>query len=131
MNEFEKKTLKTSRGYTYTYYTADGDHALPCLFFQHGWPDHAEMWKDVASSLRSTKHRMVIPDMLGYGGTDKPSEVEAYKMSEMTKSVSEILEHEGIERVIGVGHDWYAVSFVLMGRNLCCADLGQGVGVLE
>jgi len=45
MDAFEKKTLKTSRGYTYTYYTSDGDKSLPALFFQHGWPDHAQMCK--------------------------------------------------------------------------------------
>ena len=56
MDVFEKKTLKTSRGFTYTYYVADGDKSLPALFFQHGWPDHAAMWAQVASSLRSTKH---------------------------------------------------------------------------
>lgn len=43
MDVFQQKTLKTSRGYTYTYYKADGDESLPTLLFQHGWPDHAEV----------------------------------------------------------------------------------------
>ncbi|OAK97106.1 alpha/beta-hydrolase [Phaeosphaeriaceae sp. SRC1lsM3a] len=108
MDGFEKKTIKTSRGYTYTYYTADGDSALPTLFFQHGWPDHAEMWKAVASSLRSTKHPMIIPDLLGYGGTDKPTDPAEYNWKAMTTDLVEIIDTEKFTKVISVGHDWGA-----------------------
>jgi soluble epoxide hydrolase/lipid-phosphate phosphatase len=106
MDAFEKKTLKTSRGYTYTYYTADGDKSLPTLFFQHGWPDHAEMWKDVATSLRSTKHPIIIPDLLGYDGTDKPTDPAEYRFDGMTKDLMEIIDTEEAEKVISIGHDW-------------------------
>jgi soluble epoxide hydrolase/lipid-phosphate phosphatase len=106
MDAFEKKTLKTSRGYTYTYYTADGDKSLPTLFFQHGWPDHAEMWKDVATSLRSTKHPIIIPDLLGYNGTDKPTDPAEYGWDKMTKDLMEIIDTEKADKVISIGHDW-------------------------
>lgn len=108
MDVFQKKTLKTSRGYTYTYYVADGDKSLPALFFQHGWPDHAAMWKDVASPLRSTKHPIIIPDLLGYDGTDKPTDPAAYQWDVMTKDLVEIIDAEQHEKVISIGHDWGA-----------------------
>jgi pimeloyl-ACP methyl ester carboxylesterase len=106
MDAFEKKTSKTSRGYTYTYYTAEGDKTLPTLFFQHGWPDHAEMWKEVATSLRSTKHPIIIPDLLGYGGTDKPTDPVEYKWNAMIKDLIEIIDTEKADKVISIGHDW-------------------------
>lgn len=109
MDAFEKKTLKTSRGYTYTYYTADGDETLPTLFFQHGWPDHAAMWKDVATSLRSTKHPLIIPDLLGYDGTDKPTDPAEYRWSAMTKDLTEIIDTEKASKVVSIGHDWGSV----------------------
>ncbi|KAF2126228.1 alpha/beta-hydrolase [Dothidotthia symphoricarpi CBS 119687] len=108
MDAFEKKTLKTSRGYTYTYYVADGDKSLPALFFQHGWPDHAAMWKDIATPLRSTKHPIIIPDLLGYDGTDKPTDPAAYRWDVMTKDLIEIVDAEQHEKIISVGHDWGA-----------------------
>ena len=39
MEGFTKKTLKVSRGYTYTYYVSTNkvDDSLPALFFCHGW----------------------------------------------------------------------------------------------
>ena len=106
MDAFQKKTLKTSRGYTYTYYVADGDKSLPTLVFHHGWPDHAAMWKDVATGLRSTKHPMIIPDLLGYDGTDKPTDPAEYAFNKMTKDVSEIIDAEDSPKVVSIGHDW-------------------------
>lgn len=50
--------------------------------------------------------------MLGYGGTDKPSDVSQYSVWNMAPHVAKILEHEGIDKVIGVGHDWCAVFSV-------------------
>ena len=106
MDVFEKKTLKTSRGYTYTYYVSPGSNDLPTLLFQHGWPDHAAMWKDVAGPLRSTNHPIIIPDMLGYDGTDKPTDPAVYKWDVMTQDLVDILDAEGAEKCISIGHDW-------------------------
>lgn len=106
MDTFQKKTLKTSRGYTYTYYVADGDKSLPTLIFHHGWPDHAAMWKDVATGLRATNHPMIIPDMLGYDGTDKPTDPAEYQWSKMTKDIIEIADAEGAHNIVSIGHDW-------------------------
>jgi soluble epoxide hydrolase/lipid-phosphate phosphatase len=109
MDTFDKKTLKSSRGYTYTYYVADGDKSLPALFFLHGWPDHAEVWKDVAGPLRSTKHPIIVPDLLGYDGTSKPTDPAEYKWDVMTNDLVEIIDAEGYDKVVSVGHDWGSV----------------------
>ncbi|KAM0131789.1 hypothetical protein ACHAP3_006786 [Botrytis cinerea] len=109
MDAFEKKTLKTSRGYTYTYYTSEGDRSLPTLFFQHGWPDHAEMWKGIAERLIDTKFPIIIPDLLGYDGTDKPTDPAEYKWDVMTKDLIDIIDTEKVDKVISIGHDWGSV----------------------
>ena len=106
MDAFQKKTLKTSRGYTYTYYVCDGDKSLPTLVFHHGWPDHAAMWNEVATGLRSTGHPMIIPDLLGYDGTDKPTDPAEYRWDKMTKDITEIIDAEGSPKVVSIGHDW-------------------------
>ncbi|KAI8942005.1 hypothetical protein NX059_000113 [Plenodomus lindquistii] len=106
METFTKKTLKTSRGYTYTYYTSSGDNSLPVLVFQHGWPDHAAMWADVAGPLRSLNHPIIVPDMLGYDGTDKPTDPAAYRFNGMTADIIDIVNAEQHEKIISIGHDW-------------------------
>jgi soluble epoxide hydrolase/lipid-phosphate phosphatase len=110
MDAFEKKTLKTSREYTYTYYTSNGDRSLPALFLQHGFPDHAEMWKGVATLLFKTNHSIIIPDMLGYAGTDKPTDPAEFSWDVMTKDLIDIIDAEKVDKVISIGHDFGSIS---------------------
>lgn len=49
-----------------------------------------------------------MPDLLGYGGTDKPLTKEEYRLKKMSNEVAGILDACGAEMAIGVGHDWYA-----------------------
>lgn len=47
-----------------------------------------------------------MPDLLGYGKTSRPTNVKLYTGKGMSENILEILGHERIERVVGVGHDW-------------------------
>ena len=58
------------------------------------------------ADLSAAGYGVLAPDLLGYGETDKPTGIEDYEMSRMSYHVAEILEHEGLEGVVGVGHDW-------------------------
>lgn len=48
---------------------------------------------------------MVAPDLLGYGGTDKPANLDQYRFKLMSDEIVSLLACEGIKEVIGVGHD--------------------------
>ena len=50
---------------------------------------------------------MIVPDMLGYGGTAKPLDTKVYTGKGMAQDIYQILKRERIESVLGVGHDWY------------------------
>ena len=56
--------------------------------------------------LKEAGYGVVAPDLLGYGDTDKPRGLEAYKMKRMSGHITEILDIEGLKKVIGVAHDW-------------------------
>ncbi|KAL5320148.1 hypothetical protein ACEPPN_010949 [Leptodophora sp. 'Broadleaf-Isolate-01'] len=68
------------------------------------------MWAEVAGSLRSTKYPIIIPDMLGNDGTDKPTDPAAYKWGVMTNDVFEIIDAEDYHQVIIIGHDWGSIA---------------------
>jgi pimeloyl-ACP methyl ester carboxylesterase len=68
------------------------------------------MWDEVATPLRSTNHPIIIPDMLGYGGTDKPTDPAAYAWDVMTQDLIEIMDAEGYQKFISIGHDWGSLS---------------------
>ena len=108
MDHFNKKTFETSRGYTYAYYTytPEPPTSKPALLFCHGWPDDSSLWQDIVPALLDLGHRLVIPDLLGYGGTSKPTDYKEYSMKAMSNDLYELLDSESIDSVVPVGHDW-------------------------
>ena len=52
--------------------------------------------------------RVIAPDMLGYGGTDKPDGIAEYTTKRLCGDLAALLDWEGIAKVILVGHDWGA-----------------------
>jgi soluble epoxide hydrolase/lipid-phosphate phosphatase len=119
-----RKTLEVSRGYTYTYYTTPATANKPTLLLLHGWPDSAELWTDLATKyLQPAGYGLIIPDCLGYAGTSKPTDVEAYAWSGMTQDLVEILDKEKVDKVFSAGHDWgstFAQRFWIFHPERCC-----------
>jgi len=109
MDTLTKKTIQTSRGFTYTYYVSKASKGKPTIFLLHGWPDSAALWEDLATKhVVPAGYGVIIPDCLGYGGSSKPTDVNAYNPVGLTNDFSEILSAEEIEKVIVGGHDWGA-----------------------
>jgi soluble epoxide hydrolase/lipid-phosphate phosphatase len=107
MDHLRQKTFTTSRSLTYTYYQSTSiESAKPTLLFLHGWPDSAHLWASLSSSITDISFPVLIPDLLGYGGTSKPPDASVYNSKSMTSDLSEIIDAEGIDRVIVIGHDW-------------------------
>lgn len=108
MDAYEKKTFKTSRSLTYTYYVSDGQatESTPALFFVHGWPDSAHLWRDVVARLSDLPNKILIPDTLGYAGSDKPTDTALYSVKGQADDMAEIIRAERAERTIIIGHDW-------------------------
>lgn len=64
--------------------------------------------------LTAQGYGVIIPEMLGYGGTDKPTEASAYSRVLVADSVAGILAAENIDKVIVLGHDWVCVNSTLI-----------------
>ena len=52
--------------------------------------------------------RIVVPDCIGYGGTDKPSELSAYTFGSLCRDLVALLDLIGVANAVVVGHDWGA-----------------------
>ncbi|KAK5173835.1 uncharacterized protein LTR77_002516 [Saxophila tyrrhenica] len=109
MNTLTEKTSTTSRGFTYRYYISGSgkgaDIDKPALLFCHGFPETAHLWEPLLPFLRTVPHRLLIPDLLGFGGTLKPTEPWAYAYGEMVQDLLDICDAEGISNVVPIGHD--------------------------
>ena len=100
------KSVTVSRGYKYSYYLVHAQKGKPYLLFCHGFPSTSRDWQDITPHFQSKGYGLVGPDLLGYGGTDKPADPAEYVSSKMCKDMVDILDAEGIQQVVVIGHDW-------------------------
>lgn len=108
MDGLEAKDIAVSRGFTYRYYISPESTSDPTkapIVLHHGFPDTAGLWVKMLPFLSKLPNRLIIPDLLGYGGTSKPTDPKAYAYNLMTKDILEILDVEGVSKVISLGHD--------------------------
>ncbi|KAF4337253.1 epoxide hydrolase [Fusarium beomiforme] len=52
---------------------------------------------------------MIVPDLLGYDGTDKPTDPAEYRWDKMLPDLIDIADHENAIKLISIGHDFGSV----------------------
>ena len=102
------KDITTSRGFKYHYYYSPAADSKPTILFIHGFPCTSLDWRKQVPFFKEKGYGLIVPDLLGYGGTDKPAETTAYQLSKMATDLVNILDAEKVDKVISVGHDWYS-----------------------
>ncbi|KAG6861576.1 hypothetical protein C0995_014872 [Termitomyces sp. Mi166 len=55
-------------------------------------------------------YRVVVPDMLGYGGTDKPQDPSDYSTRRLCADLAALLDLLAVQRAVVIGHDWGAFT---------------------
>ena len=80
----------------------------PLAILVHGWPESWYSWRHQIAPIRDAGYRVVVPDVRGYGGSDKPAAVEAYDMASLIGDVLGLIDHFGEKQAVLIGHDWGA-----------------------
>jgi soluble epoxide hydrolase / lipid-phosphate phosphatase len=107
MDFLHKGCLSTTRGFTYAYYSQPASKGSATVLLLHGWPDRATVWADLVKDyLLPAGFGVIVPDCLGYGDSDKPTEVKAYTSQSLSADCVEILDAEKIDQAFILGHDW-------------------------
>jgi pimeloyl-ACP methyl ester carboxylesterase len=83
---------------------------VPAVVLCHGFPELAYSWRHQVPALTEAGYRVVVPDMRGFGESERPVEVEAYDVVELTGDLVGLLDHLGEEKAVFVGHDWGAAT---------------------
>ncbi|KAH8885684.1 alpha/beta-hydrolase [Thozetella sp. PMI_491] len=100
------KQFTTSAGNTYVYNYAAAQDSKPTFLLLHGYPSSRHDWRYQIANLSDAGFGVLAPDCLGYGDSDKPTALEAYNLKRIAGDMVEILDNEGLDKVVGVGHDW-------------------------
>lgn len=100
---FDARTVDVAPGVALRTETAGTGTPLVLL---HGFPQTRHMWRHVAADL-AHDHRVVVPDLRGYGDSDKPAATspDVYAKRTMAADVVALADALEIDRFALVGHD--------------------------
>jgi pimeloyl-ACP methyl ester carboxylesterase len=79
----------------------------PVLLVHAGIAD-SRMWEPLAERLVAAGYRTIAPDLRGFGESERPQGVEAYRVTTVIGDLVELLDEQGVERAHVIGHDWGA-----------------------
>jgi epoxide hydrolase 4 len=78
----------------------------PLVLLLHGFPECWASWRYQIPALAAAGFRVVAPDLRGYGTSDKPRGLDAYRVDVLAEDVARLVTALGEEKAAVVGHDW-------------------------
>ncbi|KAM3414980.1 hypothetical protein BST61_g10117 [Cercospora zeina] len=129
MDKLQHRSLITApNNLVYSYYLSPkfnekSNKNVPTLMFLHGYPDDAYMWAGAIPTFLDLPYPFIVLDLLGFGGSSKPSDAQYYNYRAQANSISQILDREKVpNNVIPIGHDWGSATsqrFYLYHKDRC------------
>jgi pimeloyl-ACP methyl ester carboxylesterase len=74
----------------------------------HGFPDSSSLWRHQVPALVAAGYRVIVPDLRGFGLSDRPANVDAYAIPTLLGDAVGLLDALAIQRAHVVCHDWGA-----------------------
>lgn len=76
------------------------------LVLLHGFPEFWYSWQKQIPYFADRGYRVIVPDQRGYGASDRPAGLSAYRLDALAADVVGLIDAVGAERACVVGHDW-------------------------
>jgi pimeloyl-ACP methyl ester carboxylesterase len=81
----------------------------PLVVLVHGFPDSWYTWRHLIGPITDAGFTACAIDVRGYGGSDKPHEVEAYSIEHLSTDVAGLIKTLSPDQpAVLIGHDWGA-----------------------
>lgn len=100
----EQRRVALSTGIAMNVALAGPEDGPPAILV-HGFPESHRTWRAVAPLL-ADHVRLVMPDLRGFGESDRPQDVADYGTDVLIADIFALAEALGIDRFALVGHDW-------------------------
>ncbi|MEE8389704.1 MAG: alpha/beta fold hydrolase [Anaerolineae bacterium] len=86
------------------HYVDQGPQDAPAVVMVHGNPTWSFYYRTLIPEISQT-HRVVVPDHVGCGISDKPQDY-AYTLNQHIENLETLIAHLGLEKLTLVLHDW-------------------------
>jgi haloalkane dehalogenase len=89
------------------HYVDAGPRNADVIVLLHGEPSWSYLYRDVISALAEAGYRVIAPDLIGFGRSDKPRERSAHTYARHVEWMSELLfAHLGLNQITLFAQDW-------------------------
>ncbi len=88
-----------------TLHVAEAGEGEPVLML-HGFPELWYGWRRLLVGLAQRGYRALAPDLRGYGASDKPRELSAYRVAALLEDLRALIRDRCGGRAAVVAHDW-------------------------
>ena len=96
------------------HYIDEGSKDAPVMLLLHGMPTWSYLYRDFIEPLVSAGYRCVAPDYMGFGRSDKPTDIHWYTIARHTEIVATLI-----------------TALELQGITLVCQDWGGPIGLAQ
>ncbi len=113
------------KGYQIHYIDEGPQEAIPILLL-HGVPTWSYLFRKMIPLLLAAGHRVLAPDLLGFGKSDKPSKGENYSFDYLNLLLQQFIERLNLQHIVLLGHDWGAI----LGLRLAVENEPRFLGIV-
>jgi haloalkane dehalogenase len=103
---WEPQYLDVEPGLRMAYVDTGPPAAAETVFLVHGEPTWGYLYRKMIGPLTAAGHRVVVPDLIGFGRSDKPTDPYAYTYSTHTTWVRALIDALDLHDVTFFGQDW-------------------------
>jgi pimeloyl-ACP methyl ester carboxylesterase len=88
------------------HYVDEGPPQAPPVLLLHGNPAWGYLWRDTIPPLLAAGYRVVVPDQIGFGLSEKPHDHGVHTLDNHTADIVALLDRLDLRGVTFVCHDW-------------------------
>lgn len=88
------------------HYIDEGPKDAPAVVLVHGNPTWGYLYRNFIPPLLEAGYRVVVPDHLGFGRSDKPSNPDLYRIPKHAQRFEELIKFLDLREVTLVPQDW-------------------------
>jgi len=88
------------------HYVDEGDPRAATVLILHGEPAWSFMFRRTIPVLADAGLRVVVPDLVGFGRSDKPASQSDYTYDSHVRWLAEFVTALGLRGAVLLGHDW-------------------------
>jgi haloalkane dehalogenase len=88
------------------HYLDEGPADGPVMLLLHGMPTWGYLYRDIIPILVDAGYRCIAPDHLGFGKSDKPTDIHWYTIARHTEILTSLIRSLDLQRMTLLCQDW-------------------------